>query len=143
MREWEFAVDEDSGGSEARDVAEQAQDASARGTAVSPVGRVQQNEAWSACAKRASRRASGGWVMVNPCATRGMDGALRGPCSVRGPRQDSEWPEQKGWSQRWGIALKRRRPASVATLCCCFEYGCKGWSCALATQFRRRPKGRE
>jgi hypothetical protein len=26
-------------------------------------------------AKRASRRASGGWVVVNPCATRGMDGA--------------------------------------------------------------------
>jgi hypothetical protein len=43
-------------------------------------------------AKRASRRASGGWVVVNPYATRGMDGAQRGlaRCDVRDKIRQSE-----------------------------------------------------
>jgi hypothetical protein len=43
------------------------------GTAVSPVGGVQQNDARSALrAQHASASRRGGWVVVNPCAIRGM-----------------------------------------------------------------------
>ncbi len=81
-REREYSGDEDSGGSE--DVAEQAQ------AGGGPLGHRDSCKARmgghgsAKCgakrmrAKRASRHASGRWVVVNPCATRGMDGAQRG-----------------------------------------------------------------
>jgi hypothetical protein len=73
-------------------------------------------------AKRASRRR---WVVVNPCATRGVDGAQRGPA-----RYDVR--DRSSLRQMWGVALKGNAPQ--ATQICV---------CVLAMPFRRHRKGRE
>jgi hypothetical protein len=82
-------------------------------------------------AKRASHCTSGGWLVVNQCATNlsGVDGAQRGPSRCNHVR------DRICQSENVGLILEKGTHGKHSNLCLCYEHSHKVG--VLAMQLRR------